>query len=45
VGEDEADPSRGTLSYVSPLARALLNHHPGEVVVIAGHEAVILDVR
>ena len=44
VGEDEADPSRGTLSYVSPLARALLNH-PGEVVVIAGHEAVILDVR
>ena len=45
VGEDEADPSRGTLSYVSPLARALLNHHPGEVVVIAGHEALILDVR
>jgi hypothetical protein len=39
VGEDEADPSRGTLSYVSPLLRAL----PGEVVVIAGHEAVILE--
>ena len=24
VGEDEADPSRGTLSYMSPLARAVL---------------------
>jgi transcription elongation GreA/GreB family factor len=23
VGEDEADPSRGTVSYVSPLARAV----------------------
>jgi hypothetical protein len=23
VGEDEADPSRGTLSHLSPLARAL----------------------
>ena len=45
VGEDEADPSHGTLSYVSPLARALLNHRPGEAVVIACHEAVILDVR
>ena len=45
VGEDEADPCRGTLYYVSPLARALLNPPPGEVVVIAGHEAVILDVR
>ena len=44
VGEDEADPSRGTLSHLSPLARALLTHGPGEAVSIAGHEAVILDV-
>ncbi len=29
VGEDEADPSRGTVSYVSPFARAVLNHRPG----------------
>ena len=28
VGEDEADPSRGTVSYVSPLARAVLTHGP-----------------
>jgi transcription elongation GreA/GreB family factor len=45
VGEDEADPSRGTVSYVSPLARAVLTHEPGETVEIAGQQAVILDVR
>jgi transcription elongation GreA/GreB family factor len=45
VGEDEADPSRGTVSFVSPLARAVLTHGPGETVVIGGREAVILDVR
>jgi transcription elongation GreA/GreB family factor len=45
VGEDEADPSRGTVLYVSPLARAVLTHGPGEAVLIAGREATILDVR
>jgi transcription elongation GreA/GreB family factor len=45
VGEDEADPSRGTVSYVSPLARAVLTHGPGETVLFANSEAVILDVR
>ena len=45
VGEDEADPSRGTVSYVSPLARAVLTRCPGETVVFANSEAVILDVR
>jgi len=45
VGEDEADPARGTVSYVSPLARAVLSHSPGETVMIAGREALILDVR
>jgi transcription elongation GreA/GreB family factor len=45
VGEDEADPSRGTVSYVSPLALALLNRGPGETVEIAGQEVVLLSVR
>ncbi len=45
VGEDEADPSRGTISYVSPLARAVLTQGPGDTVMIGGAEAVILDVR
>lgn len=33
VGEDEADLSAGKVSYVSPLARALLNAQVGESVV------------
>ena len=45
VGEDEADPSHGTLSYMSPVARAVLTHGPGETVEMTGGEAVILDVR
>jgi transcription elongation GreA/GreB family factor len=45
VGEDEADPSHGTVSYVSPLARAVLTHGPGETVEMTGGEAIILDVR
>jgi hypothetical protein len=45
VGEDKADPSRGTVSFVSSLARAVLTHGPGETVEIAGREGVILDVR
>jgi transcription elongation GreA/GreB family factor len=45
VGEDEADPSHGTVSYVLPLARAVLRYGPGETVVFADSEAVILDVR
>jgi transcription elongation GreA/GreB family factor len=45
VGEDEADPSRGTVSYMSPLAQAVLSYGPGEAVMIAGREALILDVQ
>ena len=45
VGEDEADPARGTVSYVSPLARAVLTCRPGDTVEIAGGKAEILDVR
>jgi transcription elongation GreA/GreB family factor len=33
VGEDEADPALGKLSWVSPLAAALLNAEAGEEVV------------
>jgi transcription elongation GreA/GreB family factor len=45
VGEDEADPSRGTHSYLSPLARVVLTLVPGETVEMTGGEAVRLDVR
>jgi transcription elongation factor GreB len=32
VGEDEADPSKGWVSWASPLARALMNARVGDVV-------------
>jgi transcription elongation factor GreB len=32
VGEDEADPTRGRISWTSPLAQALLDHAVGESV-------------
>jgi transcription elongation factor GreB len=32
VGVDEADPGRGRISWISPLARALLKSRPGDTV-------------
>ena len=34
VGEDEADPTSGTISWTSPYAQALLDHHIGDNVVV-----------
>ena len=45
VGVDEADPSRGTLSHISPLAKALLGKNPGDTVAIGATEAEILAIR
>ena len=45
VGEDEADPAQGRISYVSPLARALMGLGVGDVAPIGGGEAEVLDVR
>ncbi|MBI3438041.1 MAG: transcription elongation factor GreA [Proteobacteria bacterium] len=44
VGEDEADPEKGTLSHVSPLARALLGKGEGDTVRVAGHELEITTI-
>jgi transcription elongation GreA/GreB family factor len=44
VGEDEADPERGTLSHVAPLARELLGKSVGDVVRVAGGEAEIVEI-
>ena len=38
VGEDEADPSKGKISYVSPLARAIMNKEAGDTATLAGSE-------
>jgi transcription elongation GreA/GreB family factor len=41
VGEDEADPAKGSISYVSPLARALLGKAVGDVVRAGSNDAEI----
>jgi transcription elongation GreA/GreB family factor len=45
VGEDEADPAKGSISYVSPLARAVLGKAVGDVVVVNGAEVEVVGVR
>ena len=45
VGEDEAEPSRGTLSYASPVARALMGKSVGDVVHAGSGEAEIVGIR
>lgn len=44
VGEDEADPSLGTLSYVSPVAQALMGKQMGDTVQAGVAEATILKI-
>ena len=45
VGEDEADPAHGSVSYVSPLARGLLGKRVGDAVSVNGAEVEIVGVR
>lgn len=45
VGEDEADPAEGRISYVAPLAAALLGKEAGDVVTVNGAELEIVAVR
>jgi transcription elongation GreA/GreB family factor len=44
VGEDEADPTKGTLSHASPLARALFGKKVGDVVPAGSGEAEIVAI-
>jgi transcription elongation GreA/GreB family factor len=45
VGEDEADPVKGTLSYVSPLAQALLGKSVGDVLRAGSGGAEIVKIE
>jgi len=45
VGEDESDPARGRLSYVSPLASRLLGATVGDVVDLHDGEAEIVEIE
>jgi transcription elongation GreA/GreB family factor len=44
VGEDEADARNGSISYVSPVARALIGRAAGEIVVMGDREIEILSI-
>ena len=42
VGEDEADPAHGRISWAAPLARAIDGAEPGETVEMEGGHAIEL---
>ena len=44
VGEDEADPAKGSVSYISPLARALLGKSVGDVASVNGAEVEVVAI-
>lgn len=44
VGEDEADPKAGSISYVSPVARMLMGKGVGDVATVGGQELEITAI-
>ena len=45
VGLDEADPAQGTLSYVSPMAQALMARAVGDVMNVGGSAVEIVEIE
>jgi transcription elongation GreA/GreB family factor len=44
VGEDEADPNAGSISYVSPVAKSLMGKCVGDVVMAGRQELEIIAI-
>jgi transcription elongation GreA/GreB family factor len=44
VGEDEADPKAGSISFVSPVAKSLIGKAVGDVVDTSGQELEIIAI-
>jgi transcription elongation GreA/GreB family factor len=44
VGEDEADPRNGSMSYVAPVARALHGKQVGDIVTLGEQELEIVAI-
>ena len=44
VGQDEADPKAGSISFVSPVARSLMGKAIGDVVGTSGQELEIIAI-
>ncbi|MEW6450087.1 MAG: transcription elongation factor GreA [Pseudomonadota bacterium] len=45
VGEDEADAAKGSVSHVSPIARALLGKRAGDTATLGNAELEVLSVE
>ncbi|HEY3731222.1 MAG TPA: GreA/GreB family elongation factor [Steroidobacteraceae bacterium] len=45
VGEDEADPSVGLVSWASPVGSALIGRCSGDVISVSGRQAEILGMH
>jgi transcription elongation GreA/GreB family factor len=43
IGEDEADPRNGSISYVSPVARALSGKAVGDIVSVGDREILSIE--
>lgn len=44
VGEDEADPKAGSISYISPVARRLMGKAVGDIVAMGDQELEIIAI-
>ena len=44
VGEDEADPKAGSISFVSPVAQTLMGKAVGDLVGLGGKELEIIAI-
>ena len=44
VGIDEADPTKGRLSYLSPLAQAMINCEVGDAIDVGATQAEIIEI-
>jgi transcription elongation GreA/GreB family factor len=45
VGEDEADPAKGSISHVSPLAKSMFGKRVGDIVTAGSGQAEIEAIR
>jgi len=45
VGEDEADPKTGSISFASPMARALIGKSVGDVATVGAGEVEVTAIR
>jgi transcription elongation GreA/GreB family factor len=45
VGEDEADPAQGSISWISPIAQALIGSGVGDEVTLQGQRAEITKLE